>query len=280
MTAITGPITKKDMEEFKATLEEEARTAATKTDADDEDTLENQEPKKPEPKFLEDNVDWKKRYADQTRHTNEILARERKEKEELAAKIKALQEQQEARSASQDDNIIENFDKEFTEVSPVLKAYSKKAIEQAKAEAQKLIEDEKKRQQDEALKQAQKAQRLSEAHPDWAALKSDEIFNDWYSQQSASVHKLGSSDDVEDVILVLDMFKQQVKPKKTGPDKKELTQAVVVKSQADIPDNKVGFSIKTFEKEFAKAQQANNGAKMEKLLAAWEKAAAENRLTP
>lgn len=283
------PVTKDDMKKFKETLEAEARGENL---TDDEAALlgivkpdpttdtQKPDPKAAEPKqILDDGIDWKKRYADQTRHTNELLGKERKAKEEVELRLKALEESRNASSTKNDEVLLEAFEKEYTEVAPVLKAYASKAESKALEAAQKAIEDEKTRQREESLKQALKTERLSTAHPDWATLKSDPIFNDWYTEQSPSVHRLGSSDDVEDVILVLDMFKREVKPAKAGQPKQDLTQAVSTKSTADIPETKAAFSMKLFEKEFDVAQRLNDGKKMERLLAAYDKAASENRLT-
>jgi ribosomal protein L15E len=275
----SGGITPAELKEYEATLNNLAPTSDTPDDeGPNTPTTDSQDPAELSKQLEVAN----KRYFDLKKHHDNKITEERRAREEAETKAKLYEEQLSANKPSYaPDEAVKKFEDEY-EVAPVLKELAARVSEERIQKAVQKIEESREREKKEAAQKQQDIVRLSQAHPDWAQLDADPIFNEWLNAQvekNASIKRMANSGDIDDAILIFEMFKAHVRPKNSGTDKKELSKGPSGNSPADIPKPKNALSFSEWQKAFAKAEKSRNLVAQEKLLEEYDLARKENRLT-
>lgn len=279
------PLTPKDMadyaEELKAT-----QLAAQNPVIEDPATPDGTVPPAPatvqltqaEYDALIEDAKYKQRFGDQTRHTNELLEKERKRIAELEQKLKTPAQ----RFATPEE--VSKFEQEVT-TTPVLKQLMDDLTEQ---KLQKWKEEQNKEleaQKALSKKQVEDVAKLSKVHPDWREFDTGaslhEIFTTWLVTQPIRIQEMAdytTTGDMDGAIAVLSMFKAQVQVK-TGPNKKPSTTNPTQNTRAEIPQPKEGkFDMAKWDTDMDAAFKLGNKPLQNKLMAEFEKARAEGRL--
>lgn len=275
---LNGPITKAEMDEFTATQDNPAPV----TDEPVELNTPAIDPVIAEPANTPSEVDvLKKRYADSQRYIAEIKRKAAEKEKEL---LDELQKASANKPTYVSDEALKGFEEAFPDVAPFLKEYSlraeKNAEAKAEAKAREILEarDTKAQENTEALK------RLSARHPDWPEYVEKEtqggkIFASWLESQTPLINEMIQSGEVDKVILVMDLFKSQVAPKKSsGSTQRQNTQAVQSSTPADVAPNKALFDMNAWNAKWDKAMKRSNHKVMNELMADYEQAVREKRI--
>lgn len=271
---LSGGITPAQLKEFEDTQNDPAPE-------DNQDTLDATDPQEP---AAPSEDPYESRYWNLKKYHDETIRKERDEKEAERKRAEALEAQLAKRINYAPDDAVKQFEEEY-EVAPVIKELAARVSDEKVAQAQKKFEEVLARKEVEQRKQAEGLTRLAKAHPDYAQLDEDPIFNEWLNTTSNKnlafkrTIEEAQKGDFDAAILVFDMFKAQVRPKTSGPDKKELSRSPSPSSQADVPKGKEMLSESEWLKKFTRAEKTRNLDLQTKLIEEYEVARKENRLT-
>jgi hypothetical protein len=269
------PLTRKDMEEY----EKEMKATLAAKDAPKEEHTPEAEPEQP-PAAPEDTTDWKKRFGDLTRHSQNQIGELKKQLEELNQK---LNQQAQTRYATPEE--VAKFEQEVS-TAPVLKELIRLEAEKLINETKTELKTESETEKALARKQAEDVAKLSKSHPDWTDYDTggslNSIFTGWLDKQPPTIQRLAdytTTRDMDGTIAVLNMFKAEVKGKPSGSTKKPVGSNPASRSQPEIPAPKEGsFSVTEWNTKYEAASRANNKALENQLMADMKKAKAEGRL--
>ena len=273
------PLTPKDMEEY----EKELTASLAKKDSPEENTPNEADPEEPKkPAKPTDEIDWKKRFADQTTYLNEQI-RLRK----LAEKDKEDLLKQSTKKAYASDDEVADFEAKV-ETSHILKELIRRQAEQERKELEKQFEEKLTAKEAEAKKAAEDATKLSKAHPDWTAFDTGgelhSVFSGWLEKQPVTIQRLADYSETKDIdgaIAVLTMFKAEVQVKKpTGPKSKQPASTnPSSRTPANIPEPKEGaFDVMAWDKAMDAAMKTGNKKLQDTLMADMQTARKEGRL--
>jgi hypothetical protein len=214
---------------------------------------------------------FKKRYGDLRRHTQE------KEKE-FQAQLDKLQSQLEAATKNElvlpkSEDEVEAWAKKYPDVAGMVEAIAdKKANERSSDLDNRLKEIEALRTQ--ARKEKAEAELMS-MHPDFAQIRSDDAFHKWAEQQPKVVQDAlyENMDDVKSVSRVLDLYKSDngIKTKKvtSSADKDAATSVKGKRTVVDSDDSSkylsesqvAKMSMKEYEKRMDEIFDAQRSGK-------------------
>jgi len=214
---------------------------------------------------------FKKRYGDLRRHTQE------KEKE-FQAQLDKLQSQLEAATKNElvlpkSEDEVEAWAKKYPDVAGMVEAIAdKKANERSSDLDNRLKEIEALRTQ--ARKEKAEAELIS-MHPDFAQIRSDDAFHKWAEQQPKVVQDAlyENMDDVKSVSRVLDLYKSDngIKTKKvtSSADKDAATSVKGKRTVVDSDDSSkylsesqvAKMSMKEYEKRMDEIFDAQRSGK-------------------
>lgn len=284
---LSNPISKKEMDEFTATLDNPTPEALAAlegrviqdTQVKDPDEIQVQPDVAALMKELETT---KQRHADGNRYINEIKIKAAQREKELLEEITAAKAK---KPKYVSEEALKGFEEQFPDVAPFLKELDERTKQEAVAEATKVAKDILDERDRQAQANTEALKRLSLAHPDWPEYETDAtpagvMFAKWIEGQTQFVKGLLTSGDVDKYTYALDLFKSQVAPKKnSGTTKKqELTHSVQPSSPASVAGNPIMFDLKKWEQDWEKAMRRSNQKKMAELITDYEQAERENRL--
>jgi len=276
----SGPVTKADMAEFEATLnqqdpaEGQSDPATLVQDPATQTTISNPND---ELEIL------KKRHADSQRYIAKLKADAAKEKKELLEKLNAAQTPSQKYVSPE---ALKGFEEAFPDFAPFLKEYNEMTKADAKKYADERIEQALAERDTKAQESTEAVKRLTLRHPDWPEYENEntpggEIFAKWLSTQSPIVNDMITSGDVEKVILVLDLFKSQglgAKPTKNSGKQKDLTSAVQASTPTQVATTKASFNMEEWNAKWEKAFKRSNQKLMAELMLDYEQAVKEGRI--
>jgi len=218
-------------------LEEEIKAleAAATTPEDMEEVEEVEEIKKPQESEKEEGLSseeksFKKRYGDLRRY-------QQKEKQELQAKIDALEAKLE--QASSDPQLpktkeqVEAWVKKYPDVAAIVKSLAGQEASQKAQELDKRLKEIEDMGAQIALEKAEAE--IRKIHPDFDEIRESDDFHTWAEDQPASITKPLYDDlDVRGAARAIDLYKLDRGIKKTSPDKNAAL-SVSTRSRANTP---------------------------------------------
>lgn len=184
-------------------LEKEAR-GESQEEGDEENSGEEEGP---EPTTPEEKT-WKKRYADLRRHNA-------KENKKLQDKIDSLSDKVE-NSVSVDrvsEEELESWMEEYPDVAKMVEGMAAKIADERMAETKTIASSL--REDKEEANRAKEEAKIYKKHPDFDDLQEDDKFHDWLEAQPKLLQDaIYEGSDAASAIRVIDLYKQENKPKK------------------------------------------------------------------
>ncbi len=196
----------------------------------DDAPADNQDPKDTSPKAQEGNpngagnsatVDWEKRYSDLRSYNattiNELKARIQKletDNESLATQAKNADSKFKVPAT---DEEMETFEREYPAMAKMLTALAIKRTSEVTSELKSSISslEEQRKKAEDAAKRAT----VLKAHPDFAEIIASNEFSAWLLGRSKAVRStFENSDDPEDIIDIVNTYKELNGTKKTKKD--------------------------------------------------------------
>lgn len=180
----------------------------------EEETVQTEAPEatKPEPETSDEDKSWAKRYADL-----------RRLQQQQAQRLKELEAQKSTPAALTREQ-VEAWVKDNPKAAEIVKALAKEVvptddIEEVRTE----------------IERTKAMNKILKSHPDFDEITGSDTFHDWADKQPANVQNLIFSENAEDVIWALDLFKK--KEIQTNP-KKDAASLVKTKSAGSEPSKK------------------------------------------
>lgn len=271
----------RDMAEFEKEIEtsrlaaENAEKAAKETANPPSDQPVNPENPTSANETVQDNVDWKKRYADlqsdrdkKLADANKTIANKDSEKQELEKQLKEVTKAKTKYPTSEEE--LEQWCKEFPPLVPIIQTLALKAVEGRESELAEKVKEL------EDFKKAVAAERgrveLLKIHPDANEIETDPKFAQWFNEQETEIQHLVSSGDPKKIAKAITIYKKDlgIVNKSARDIKKEASKAVDLgPTPAELPKGKKTW----YESEVAK-MSARDYIKNEKEI---ELARAEDR---
>lgn len=274
------PLTRKDMEEY----EKELQATQANENALEEPTPPPADPETPPAPPSQPEVDWKKRFSDQTAYLNEQIALRKDLEKRVEALEAKLNQQAQPKYATDED--LARFESEVS-TTPVLKELIRREALKLIADSEKKFKTESDEEKALGRKQAEDVAKLSKAHPDWTEFDNGgslhSLFSGWLDKQSPTIQKLAdytTTRDMDGTIAVLNMFKAEVKvAKPASSTKNPVGSNPASRSPTQVPTQKEGaFSVTEWEVKYDAASRSGNKALEKQLMADMQKAKSEGRL--
>lgn len=180
----------------------------------EEETAQAEAPEatKPEPETSDEDKSWAKRYADL-----------RRLQQQQAQRLKEL-EAQKSTPATLTREQVEAWVKDNPKAAEIVKALAKEVIPTDDIEEVRT-----------EIERTKAMNKIFKSHPDFDEITGSDTFHDWADKQPANVQNLIFSENAEDVIWALDLFKK--KEIQTNP-KKDAAAIVKTKSAGSEPSKK------------------------------------------
>ena len=186
--------------------------------------------------------DFKKRYDDLKHHYDRTLAENKQKVEELEAKLKVAQ--QPKFTPSKTDDELKTFKDKYPDVYGVVETVAHK---QANAQVEGLqSEISKLRERETELVTQSAYKELTNAHPDFTALKDAPEFLDWLQTQPPSIADgvTKNNTDSKWAIRVIDLYKADAGISKSKTKSKSAADAVTRTSSKNVNvENKDGKKV-------------------------------------
>lgn len=211
---------------------------------------------------------WKKRYSDLKSYND-------KKFNELTKQVQSLQTQLQSANKEKMPSSPEEIDHFFQTYPDIGRHFRTIAMQEVLKQKQEIEQETQlTKNQLEELRKEKAEETIRKAHRDFDELKYSDNFHEWAQQQSKTVQgMLFESDDPQDCITAIDLYKSQLK-KKPGPKPRDEAATLVnTRAPVQLPDNVDGKKIwKTSEIRSLK------GAMFEKYEADIEAAKREGRI--
>jgi len=180
----------------------------------EEETVQTEAPEatKPEPETSDEDKSWAKRYADL-----------RRLQQQQAQRLKEF-EAQKSTPATLTREQVEAWVKDNPKAAEIVKALAKEVIPTDDIEEVRT-----------EIERTKAMNKIFKSHPDFDEITGSDTFHDWADKQPANVQNLIFSENAEDVIWALDLFKK--KEIQTNP-KKDAAALVKTKSAGSEPSKK------------------------------------------
>ncbi len=194
---------------------------------------------------------WKKRYGDLKSFNDKKL-------NELTKQVQGLQTQLQSANKEKMPSTPEEIDHFFRTYPDIGRHFRTIAMQEVLKNKQEIEQETQlTRQELNELKREKAEEIIRKAHKDFEELKFSTDFGEWAQGQSNTVRSmLFESDDPQDCITAIDLYKSQLK-KKTGPKpRNEAATLVNTRTSVEVPDSIDGKKIwKTSELRKLKPMQ-------------------------
>jgi len=211
---------------------------------------------------------WKQRYADLRSHND-------KKFNDLTKQIQSLQTQLVGANKEKMPSTKEEIDSFFQTYPDIGRHFRTIAMQEILKQKQEIEQETQLTKQElEVLRKERAEEKIRSKHKDFEELKYSDDFHEWAQHQPRSIQNmLFESDDPEDCIAAIDLYKSQQK-KKPGPKpRNDAATLVNTRSSVDMPSDIDGKKVwKTSEIRTLK------GAMFEKYEAEIEAAKREGRI--
>lgn len=247
-----------EVEEDEEETEEEVTGEEQKTSEQEEEEVQPDEEKEKEP-LTDEEKTFKKRYGD-------LRAHAAKQKKELEAKIKELEDKVESSSVEppKDHDEIVAWKEKYPDFSRFVEnladQIAEKKFKDAKISIEQLNKDREESRQEKAR------QEIRKVHKDFDEIQQSDEFHDWAEGQPKWVQDalFENSDDAKSVIRVLDLYRIDHPTKKPKKDTTKAASDVNVKNtrtSVDVKANKAKFK----ESQVARMSDKEYAAKAEEI---------------
>lgn len=209
------------------------------------------------PEFSSDALTWKKRYDDGKTYINNLNAKIK----ELEGKVKAFEEGQLQAALPKSPEELKVWREQHSDLYNTVLS----TIGADKEEIAQELEDMRRK-----VKYEKVFQEVLKVHKDAVAIRESQEFIDWFNQASAGVKALVESDDANDVIRGIKLYKEEA-GLSTQPSTRNVdsTMAVITKGAVAMPSSPKEWTaeeIKTLSKnpaQYAKYREEIKKARQE-----------------
>ena len=231
-------VTQDETEEEEVTQEEPSSTQSSEPKVQtDSDTQQEKEPKAEtqEDDLSPEEKNFKKRYGDLRRHTQEKEKEFQSQLDKLKSQLELATKNELVLPKSEDE--VDAWAKKYPDVAGIVEAIADKKDSERSSELDgRLKEIEKLRT---SAKREKAEAELISMHPDFQEIRADDAFHSWAEQQPKVVQDAlyENSEDAKSVARVIDLYKSDkgIKPSKSSSSDKAAASSVKAKGRA-TPD--------------------------------------------